>query len=113
MAVTIADQQKRLSRRGLAAVRALRLLEQEKDELAAKIKKQQDILKTELAVADLEPGPRVQGTDARGHVLVNYKISVVRSIDGELLRKRSPELAAECTVESLRRRLYLAPVDAL
>lgn len=112
MAITVADRQVRLSRKGLAAVRALRLLEQQKDELAIKIKKQQDILKTELAVADLEPGPRVQGTDARGHALVNYKISVVRSIDGDLLRKRSPELAEECTVESLRRRLYLAPVEA-
>ena len=111
MAVTIADRQTRLTRKGLAAVRALRLLEQQKDELAIKIKRQQDILKAELSVDGLEPGPRIQGTDAKGHPLVNYKISVVRSIDGDLLRKRNPELADECTVESLRRRLYLAPVD--
>lgn len=113
MTVTIADRQTRLSRKGLAAVRALRALEQQKDELAIKIKRQQDILMAELAdIAGTEAGPRVQGVDGKGHPLVNYKISIVRSIDGDLLRKRSPELAAECTVESLRRRLYLAPVDA-
>lgn len=112
MAITVADQQVRLSRKGLAAVRALRALEAQQDELKLKIKKQQDVIKAELNVGNLEPGPRVQGTDAKGHPLVNYKISVVRSIDGDLLRKRDPELAAECTVESLRRRLYLAPVEA-
>lgn len=111
MAIKVEDRQTRLSRRGLAAVRALRALEAQKDELAIKIKAQQDILKAELAVGNLEPGPRVQGVNAAGHVLVNYKISVVRQIDGDLLRKRAPELAEECTVESLRRRLYLAPVD--
>lgn len=111
MAITLADRQVRLSRKGLAAVRALRLLEQQKDELALKIKKQQEIVKAELDVANLEPGPRVQGTDAKGHALINYKVSVVRSIDGDLLRKRAPEIAEECTVESLRRRMYLAPVE--
>lgn len=112
MAITIEDQKVRLSRRGLAAVRTLRGLQAMKDELDAKIKKQEEILKAELApVAGTEAGPRVQGTDAKGHPLVNYKISIVRSINGDLLRKRDPELAAECTVESLRRRLYLAPVE--
>lgn len=110
MAVTLEDQKIRLSRKALAAVRALRTLEADKDELALKIKKQEDILKAELG-ASLTLGGKAVGTDAKGHPLVNLKSSIVRTINAAMLRKRDPELAEECTTESERKRLYLAPVD--
>ncbi len=109
MASTIADQKTRLSRKGLAAVRALRALEADKDELALKIKRQEDILKAELAV-HIELGGKAVGTDAKGHPLVSLKSSIVRTINAAMLRKENPELAEQCTTESERRRLYLAPV---
>lgn len=109
MASTITDQQTRLSRRGLAAVRALRELNVQRDELALKIKKQEDVLKSELA-AHIELGGKAVGTDSKGHALVSLKSSIVRTINAAMLRKEAPELAEQCTTESERRRLFLAPV---
>lgn len=109
MGSTIADQQTRLSRRGLAAVRALRDLGIERDEIAAKIKKYEDVLKGELAV-HVELGGKAVGTDAKGYPLVSLKSSIIRTINAAMLRKENPELAEQCTTESERRRLYLAPV---
>ena len=107
MATTIADQEKRLSRKGLAAVRALRLLEAQKDDLAARIKTQKEII-----VAELSPGlgEKAVGVDGRGTKLISVKIAIVRSINAALLRKRDPELAEECTTESARTTVTLAPV---
>lgn len=107
MAQTIEDQQQRLSRKGLAAVRALRALAAQKDEIALKIKAQEDVLKAELAP---ELGGKAVGIDGRGHPLVSVKSSIVRTINAAMLRKRDPELAEECTTESSRTRVYLAPV---
>lgn len=109
MATTIEDQQKRLSRKGLAAVRALRDLEARKDEIDLKIKAQKHILTVELAP---ELGEKAVGVDGRGNKLVSVSVSIVRSINSTLLRKRDPKLADECTTESSRTKVTLAPVDA-
>lgn len=108
MALTLADQETRLSRKGLAAVRELRKLEADRDELNTKIKRQKDLLLAELAPA---LGEKAVGTDARGTKLVSVKSTIVRTINAALLRKRDPELAEECTTESERRTVTLAPVD--
>jgi len=107
MATTIADQQKRLSRKALAAVRTLRALEATKDDLDVRIKAQKAIL-----VAELNPGlgEKAVGIDGRGVKLVSVKVGIVRSISQTLLRKINPELADECTVESSRTTITLAPV---
>lgn len=107
MATTIADQEKRLSRKALAAVRALRLLEAQKDDLAARIKIQKEILVAELAP---ELGEKAVGVDGRGTKLVSVKTAIVRTINATLLRKRDPGLAEECTTESSRTTVTLAPV---
>lgn len=108
MANTLADQQKRLSRKGLAAVRTLRELEAKQDELAIKIKAQKAILAAELAP---ELGEKAVGVDGRGTKLVTVSVAIVRSISTTMLRKRDPQLADECTVESSRTTVKLAPVD--
>lgn len=107
MAQTLADQQKRLSRKGLAAVRALRELEATKDDLDVRIKAQKAILAAELAP---ELGQKAVGIDGRGNKLVSVKFAIVRTISSTMLRKRDPELAEECTVESSRTTVTLAPV---
>lgn len=108
MATTIADQEQRLSRKGLAAVRTLRALEAQKDDIAARIKIQKDIL-----VAELAPGlgEKAVGVDGRGTKLISVKVAIVRSINAALLRKRDPDLAEECTTESARTTVTLAPVS--
>lgn len=107
MATTLQDQQQRLSRKGLAAVRALRALEAQKDDLDVRIKAQKAIL-----VAELDPalGEKAIGVDGRGTKLVSVKIGIVRSINTALLRKINPQLAEECTTESSRTYVTLAPV---
>lgn len=109
MATTIADQEKRLSRRALTAVRNLRTLEAQKDDLDVRIKAQKAILTAELAPA---LGEKAVGVDGRGTKLVSVKVSVVRTINATLLRKRDPDLAEECTTESSRTYVTLAPVVA-
>lgn len=108
MATTIADQEKRLSRKALAAVRALRSLEATKSDLDIRIKAQKAILAGELAPA---LGEKAVGVDGRGTKLVSVKVSIIRTINATLLRKRDPELAEECTTESARTTVTLAPVD--
>ena len=107
MATTIADQEKRLSRKALTAVRNLRALEAQKDELDIKIKAQKAILTTELAPG---LGEKAVGIDGRGTKLVSVKVAIVRTINSTMLRKRDPELAEECTTESSRTTVTLAPV---
>lgn len=107
MATTIADQEKRLSRKALTAVRTMRALEAQKDELDIKIKAQKAILVSELAPG---LGEKAVGVDGRGTKLVSVKVAIVRSINAALLRKRDPELAEECTTESSRTTVTLAPV---
>ncbi len=107
MATTLADQEMRLSRKGLAAVRALRELEAEKDEIDLKIKAAKATLVAELAPG---VGEKAVGVDGRGTKLVSVKVGIVRSISQALLRKRDPELAEECTVESSRTYVTLAPI---
>ena len=94
----IEDQQTRLSRKGLAAVRALRDLKAQQDELRAKIKRHEDVLKGELAGVAL--GGKLVGVDGHGHPLVSYKSVIRQTLNATLLRKRDPELARECTTES-------------
>ena len=107
MATTIADQEKRLSRKALTAVRNLRLLEAQKDDLDVRIKAQKAILTAELAPG---LGEKAVGVDGRGTKLVSVKVAIVRSINSTLLRKINPELAEECTTESSRTTVTLAPV---
>lgn len=107
MATTIADQEKRLSRKGLAAVRALRLLEAQKDDIAERIKIQKSVLVAELGT---KLGEKTVGVDGRGTKLVSVNVAIVRSISASLLRKRDPDLAEECTTESARTSVTLAPV---
>lgn len=108
MASTIADQQIRLSPKAMAAVRNLRRLKAEGDELALKIKAEEDKIKAELRP---ELGGKAVGTNAKGVPLVSVKSSITRTINTAMLRKIAPEIAAECETDSERRRLYLAPVE--
>lgn len=107
MATTIADQETRLSRAALKAVRELRELEAEKDELDLKIKARKKVLVDELAPG---LGEKAVGIDGRGTKLVSVKVSIVRSINTALLRKLNPDLADEVTTESSRTNVTLAPI---
>lgn len=64
MTVTIEDQQTRLSRRALAAVRELRKINAELDELKIKAKAKRDIIEAEL---NPEVGGKAIGVDGHRH----------------------------------------------
>jgi SMC interacting uncharacterized protein involved in chromosome segregation len=98
MTVSIEDQQVRLSRRALAAVRELRKVNAELDELKAKAKAKRDIIESELAGVEL--GGKLTAVDGHGHPLATLKSAIRQNVNMSLLRKRAPEIVSECTVET-------------
>jgi hypothetical protein len=95
---TIEDQQVRLSRRGQAAIRELRKARALQDEIKERIKRHEDVLKTELSDGLPLGGKRV-GT-VGGLPVCSIKSTIRNTVNMAMLRKRAPEIVAECTVET-------------
>lgn len=98
MTTTIEDQQLKLSRKGQAAIRELRKARATMDELKQRIKRHEDVLKSELSV-DLPIGGKRVGT-VGGLAVCSIKSTIRNTVNMALLRKRAPEIVQECTVET-------------
>lgn len=99
MAVTLEDQQVKLSPRARNANRELRKLRAQIDELTEKADAKKLIIQAELA-EHLVLGAKVVGT-VGGVPVVSISSSVRRSLNNTLLRKRvDKEIIDECTTES-------------
>jgi predicted phage-related endonuclease len=74
------------------ALRTLRKLRADRDELDLKIKANEDKIKKALADAE-------EGT-VRGRTVVTWRRVLRQSLSATLVKKRDPELAQECTVQT-------------
>lgn len=98
MTVTIEDQQIKLSRSAQNALRELRKIKVQQDELKERAKVLQARIEPELA-ASLSLGGKIVALIG-GVPVASLKSTIRRNVNMALLRKRAPEVVEECTVES-------------
>ncbi len=98
MNVSLEDQQVKLSRSAQNAMRELRKLRAELDDLKAREKTLKARIEPELAAA-LVLGAKVVAI-VGGVPVASLKSTVRQNVNLGLLRKRAPEIVAECTTET-------------
>jgi predicted phage-related endonuclease len=92
MAVKIADKPVALDRTAQRALRELRALRAQKDEIDIKIKDRERKLKEAM-------GAHEEAT-VGGVIVATWKTSIRQALSQTLLKKGYPEVAAECMVQS-------------
>ncbi len=95
---TIEDQQIKLSRSAQNAMRELRAKLAQLDELKERIDALKGRIRPELELV-LQLGGKAQGM-VGGVPVCELKSAIRQNVNMSLLRKRAPEIVAECTVEN-------------